>query len=463
MDHLFHPSVLREYDIRGIIGETLSEADAYAIGRAFASFKPEWKETPPTIAVGRDGRLSSPALEEALVRGLVESGANVIRIGVGPTPMLYFAVSVGKLGGGIMVTGSHNPPSHNGFKFMLGRKSFYGEDIKQLGIIAREGAYHSGHGVIAEKNNEAEYIETLLKAAPKGRALKVAWDAGNGAAGRIMKALCDRLPGTHIALYAEIDGTFPNHHPDPSQASTLADLIATVRRQKCDFGVAFDGDGDRIGVVDEKGDIIWGDQLLALMAVPVLAKHPGATIIADVKASRVLFDEITRLGGKPLMWKTGHSLIKTKMAETGALLAGEMSGHMFFADEYFGFDDGLYAAVRLFALMTESNQPLSALRAHLPKTQSTPELRIDCADDIKFSVMEKVKQKLSTNGAQFSDVDGVRVNTTDGWWLLRASNTQAALVARCESDSKEGLTRLQENLSAALAAQGVAMKLAEGH
>jgi phosphomannomutase len=463
MAHRFAPAILREYDIRGIAKETLNAADAYAIGRAFASFKPEWKTARPKIAVGRDGRLSSPEFEAALVKGLNDSGADVVRIPVGPTPMLYFTVCTLSLDGGIMVTGSHNPPAHNGFKFMLGRKPFYGEDIKKLGAIAAAGSYHDGQGTVHENNIEPEYIASLLKAAGGGRRLKVAWDAGNGAAGRVARALCEKLPGKHIPLFTDIDGTFPNHHPDPSQPDTLNDLIRTVREQKCDFGVAFDGDGDRIGAVDETGEILWGDQLLAIMAASVLVKYPGSVIIADVKASAALFDEIARLGGVPLMWKTGHSLIKTKMAETGALLAGEMSGHMFFADEYFGFDDGLYAAVRLLALLASGTENLSALRARLPKTHSTPELRIDCADERKFAVMEAVKKQLTQTGAKFSDVDGVRVMNEDGWWLLRASNTQAALVARCESKTPEGLRRLQEHLSAALEKQDIAMRLSAGH
>ena len=463
MSHQFHPTILREYDIRGIIGQTLSAEDAYFIGRSFASFRPEWKSLRPKIAVGRDGRKSSPALEEALVKGLSDSGAEVVRIGIGPTPMLYFTVCTFDLAGGVMITGSHNPPAHNGFKFMMGRKSFYGEDIKRLGDIAAQGLYHERKGSVYEKAVEEDYVATLLQAYRGGRRLKVAWDAGNGAAGQVMKRLTEKLPGEHIALFPEIDGAFPNHHPDPSVPENLQDLIRTVREQKCDFGVAFDGDGDRIGAVDEKGGILWGDQLLAIMAKPVLKKNPGATIIADVKASAVLFDEIRRLGGTPLMWKTGHSLIKTKMAETGALLAGEMSGHMFFADDYFGYDDGLYAAVRLLALMAEVKQTLSALRSRLPETHSTPELRIECSDEKKFGIMEAVKARLQKLAAEFSDVDGVRVTTPDGWWLLRASNTQAVLVARCESQSEAGLARLKDNLAETLQAQGVAMKFASQH
>lgn len=458
MTYNFDTSILREYDIRGIMQETLSVQDAYAIGRAFASFKPEWKEKKPAIAVGRDGRLSSPALEEALIKGLNDSGAEVVRIGVGPTPMLYFTVCSQKLDGGIMVTGSHNPPNHNGFKFMLGLKSFYGADIKKLGEIAKAGAYFTGEGKVREHEVSEEYVDTLLNAYHGKKPLKVAWDAGNGASGDIMVALTQKLAGEHITLFSDIDGTFPNHHPDPSVAANLQDLIQTVTSKKCDLGIAFDGDGDRIGVVDETGEILWGDQLLALYSAEILKKHPGATIIADVKASQVLFDEVKRLGGKPLMWKTGHSLIKTKMAETGALIAGEMSGHMFFADEYFGYDDGIYAAVRIINLLANSDKTLSELRSALPQKISTPEIRINCADDRKFSVMEEVSSRLTKAGADYNAIDGVRVNTEDGWWLLRASNTQAVLVARCEASSHEGLKRLQGNLEAELSHSSVAME-----
>jgi phosphomannomutase len=373
--------------------------------------------------------------------------------------MLYFAVASRELDGGVMVTGSHNPPSHNGFKFMLGRKPFYGADIQQLGVIAASGAYHSGAGRASEKSVEKDYVETLLKAYSGKRTLKVAWDAGNGAAGCVMQMLAEKLPGEHTTLFAEIDGTFPNHHPDPSVAENLQDLIRTVRAKQCDAGVAFDGDGDRIGVVDAAGNIIWGDQLIALYASEVLAAHKGATIIADVKASQTLFDEITRLGGTPVMWKTGHSLIKSKMAETSALLAGEMSGHMFFADKYFGYDDGLYAAVRLLSLLANSTQTLAELLAHLPKTHATPEMRITCDDARKFDVIKEVSARLKKAGAKVNDVDGVRVTTDDGWWLLRASNTQAALVARCESTTQAGLKTLKKNLSAELGASGVRIVL----
>ncbi len=455
MKHLFHPTILREYDIRGICGETLFPEDAYAIGRTFGSFKPEWKIRKPTIAVGRDGRTTSLAFEKELVRGLTEAGATVICIGVGPTPMLYYAVYSDKLDGGIMITGSHNPPTHNGFKFMIGQKPFFGGDIKKLGEMAKAGECNTGAGKANDKNYSTTYIDTLLKAYDCKNALKVAWDAGNGATGEIVQELVKKLPGKHTTLFTEIDGTFPNHHPDPSVVKNMQDLINAVHDKQCDVGIAFDGDGDRIGVVDETGEILFGDQLLAIYASEVLANDRGATIIADVKASQVLFDEILRMGGKPLMWKTGHSLIKTKMAETKAVLAGEMSGHMFFADKYFGYDDGVYAAVRLLSLLANNKSRLSDLRKTLPKTYSTAEIRIECNEDRKFAIIDEVSGRLKKAGAKFSDIDGVRVMVEDGWWLLRASNTQAALVARCESHSQAGLLNLQNSLSNELFASGI--------
>ena len=285
----------------------------------------------------------------------------------------------------------------------------------------------------------------------------MAWDAGNGATGDIMTSLIGKLPGKHLPLNAAIDGTFPAHHPDPTVPENLEQLIATVKSQHCDAGIAFDGDGDRVGVVDDEGAILWGDQLVMLLAQDVLAERPGATIIADVKASAALFEEIARLGGVPLMWKTGHSLIKSKMAETGAPLAGEMSGHIFFADKYYGFDDGIYAAVRVLSMLAKSGKPLSTLRKALPKRINTPEIRFPCDDERKFTVITEVKARLTNDSADFSDVDGVRVNTADGWWLLRASNTQQMLVARCESKDNAGLERLKENLKEQLSLSSVAL------
>jgi phosphomannomutase len=449
-----HPGIFREYDIRGIVGDTLHPENAYFIARAFVA--KAGATEPKIICVGRDGRLSSPLLHDAVCQGIVDCGFDVIDVGVGPTPMLYYASYTSSAAGGIMITGSHNPPSHNGLKFVWQRGPFYGNDIRALYTIANSGIFPDGIGKREVVDLRGDYIRSLLRCY-KGGPLNVAWDAGNGAAGDIMTVLCHQLPGQHIALNAVIDGTFPAHHPDPSNPETLKQLISLVTTHGLDAGIAFDGDGDRLGVVDDEGEILWGDQLLMLYAAEVLKDNPGGTIIADVKASDALFEEITRLGGKPLMWKTGHSLIKAKMSETGALLAGEMSGHLFFADKYFGYDDALYAALRLLNLLSRSGQKLSQLRKALPKRVSTAEIRFECYDSLKFSVIREVKARLREAGAKFSDVDGVRVTTSDGWWLLRASNTQPMLVARCEARDATSLERLRNDLRASLSLSKVSL------
>ncbi|MEX2200048.1 MAG: phosphomannomutase/phosphoglucomutase [Dongiaceae bacterium] len=452
--HRFDPTILREYDIRGTVDDNLSQRDAWAIGRAFGTILRESGTT--TACVARDGRASSPLLEAALVKGLMACGIEVWRLGLGPTPMLYFGTATLEAGGGIMVTGSHNPPDMNGFKFMLGRKPFFGADIRRLGTIAGDAAWcEEARGKVEMRDLLTDYVNRVARDFRPGRDLAIAWDAGNGAAGEAMARIVKRLPGRHILLYEEIDATFPNHHPDPTVPENLADLIETVRREKCDAGIAFDGDGDRIGVVDGEGRILWGDQLMVILARELLARRPGETIIADVKASQVLFDEIARLGGRPLMWKTGHSLIKSKMAETGAPLAGEMSGHIFYADGYLGFDDALYAAIRLLSILAASPTSLAAMRAALPAVVNTPELRIPCDEARKVPVVAEVAARLAASGADVSDVDGVRVRTEDGWWLLRASNTQAVLVARCEARDDAGLDRLKAELATQLAASGI--------
>jgi phosphomannomutase len=448
--HQFHPSILREYDIRGVVGETLHTEDAYYLGRAFATEIAKYSMAMPNICVARDGRLSSPKLEEALIEGLNDSGAKVIRVGLGPTPMLYFAVRKLEADGGIMITGSHNPPTHNGFKMMRKKMALFGQEIQALGALAAAGDLNELRGHVEEKDMREEYLDAMVKAYHGDKSLKVAWDAGNGAAGEMMQALTQRLPGEHSTLFADIDGNFPHHHPDPSVEENIQDLIAAVQKNGCDVGIAFDGDGDRIGVVDGEGNMLAGDQLMAIFAEDVLKKLPGRTIIADVKASQHLFDHIQASGGKPLMWKTGHSLVKAKMVEVGAPFAGEMSGHMFFADHYYGFDDGLYAAVRLLDILARSEQTLAEKLAALPKGVATPEMRIECPDERKFAVIEEVQSRLQETGADYSDIDGVRVNTSDGWWLLRASNTQSALVARCEAADDEALETLKTMLAGQL-------------
>ncbi len=451
--HAFKDSILREYDIRGIVGETLTDADALALGRAFGTLVARTRGH--TVALGYDGRLSSPALAAALAEGLAASGLEVLRVGLGPTPMLYFAGQRLATDGAVMVTGSHNPADHNGFKMVVGGAALYGEGIRRLGEIARSGDFASGSGRLVERPILEAYLARLRDDVEPGRPLKVAWDAGNGAAGEAMARLTRDLPGEHILLNETIDGRFPAHDPDPTVPENLAQLRGAVLGHRCDLGIAFDGDGDRIGVLDGEGRILWGDQLLVFLAKDVLRLRPGATIIADVKASQVLFDEVARMGGVPLMWRTGHSLIKAKMAETGAPLAGEMSGHIFFADRYYGYDDALYAAVRLINLVARESVSLAELRDRLPRVVNTPELRIPCAADRKFAVIEEVKARLKAEGAEVSGIDGVRVRTADGWWLLRASNTQEVLVARCEAASEAGLARLRATLARHLSACAV--------
>ena len=440
--HQFNPTLLREYDIRGQVGKNLHESDARALGLSFGTYLR--KQGGRTICVGYDGRHTSPALSDALIEGLMKTGLAVENIGLGPSPMLYFAVKDRKADAGIMVTGSHNPPDYNGFKMMLQKSSIYGQTIQEIGKIAASGNFENGAGSVGRVDVREDYVARLLKDFTGKRDLKVAWDNGNGAAGEILRLLTAKLPGKHILLYDDIDGNFPNHHPDPTVDKNLIDLQRTVKDHKCDLGIAFDGDGDRIGVVDEHGNILRCDILIALYARGVLKENPGASIIGDVKCSQVMFDEIARLGGKPVMWKTGHSLVKTKMAELKSPLAGELSGHIFFADQYYGFDDGLYCAIRLLNEVSESKNGLAALIEHIPKLFSTPEIRIDVDETEKFALIPKIIASVKNEKAKISEIDGIRVTTDDGWWLIRASNTQNALSFRAESATPEGLTRLKD-------------------
>ncbi|WP_029007633.1 phosphoglucomutase/phosphomannomutase PgmG [Azospirillum halopraeferens] len=439
--HRFHSTVLREYDIRGIVGRTLSEDDARAVGRAFGTMVVRSGGT--SACVGYDGRHSSPALEAAMVEGLAATGLHVLRVGLGPTPMLYFAARHLNADAGVMITGSHNPPEYNGIKMVLGKGPVYGDAIQEIGRIAAAGAYADGTGGHEGVDVRDAYVDRLFRDYDGARDLTVAWDAGNGATGEILRRLTARLPGTHHRLFDTIDGDFPNHHPDPTVEANLIDLKRTVAEKGCDLGIGFDGDGDRIGAIDHKGRVVWGDQLVAIYAADVLPAHPGATIIADVKASQALFDEIARHGGTPLMWKTGHSLLKAKMAEVGSPLAGEMSGHIFFADRWYGFDDALYCAIRLLGLVSRSGVTLADLRDRLPQFVNTPETRFQVDEERKFAVITEVRERLAAAGADVNAIDGVRVSTPDGWWLLRASNTQDVLVARCEARDEEGLERLK--------------------
>lgn len=452
MTHQFHPTSLREYDIRGIVGETLTEKDAYAIGRGFGTLIA--RAGGSRVAVGYDGRLSSPKMEAALVQGLNESGIHAVKIGLGPTPMLYYAEAVLDVDGGIQITGSHNPANYNGFKMVFQHAPFFGADIQKLGKMAAEADWVEGSADSEQIDIMDRYVERLVENFD-GAAYRIGWDAGNGAAGPVVEKLVKLLPGEHHLLFTEVDGNFPNHHPDPTEEKNLADLRKLVADKRLDFGLAFDGDGDRIGAIDGEGRIIWGDQLLAILAEPVLKDEPEATIIADVKASQALYDRIAELGGKPLMWKTGHSLIKSKMKETGSPLAGEMSGHIFFKHQYYGFDDAIYAAVRLIRAATALGKSVTELRGSMPEMVNTPEMRFQVDESRKFAVIGEVLDRLKAAGAQVNDTDGARVNTPDGWWLLRASNTQDVLVARAEAKDQAGLDRLMAQIDEQLALSGL--------
>ncbi len=460
MTHQFNPTSLREYDIRGIVGETLGEDDAYAIGRGFGRLIA--RAGGAKVAVGYDGRTSSPMLEAALVKGLNESGIHAVRVGEGPTPMLYYAAETLGVHGGIQITGSHNPANYNGFKMVFQGRPFFGADIQTLGTMAAQGDWVEGEAGSERIDIMDRYVDRLVEDF-RGGAFRIGWDAGNGAAGPVVERLVKRLPGDHFTLYTDVDGNFPNHHPDPTEEKNLADLKRLVADKKLDFGVAFDGDGDRIGAVDGEGRVIWGDQLLAIFAEVVLKDEPGATIIADVKASQALFDRVAELGGKPLMWRTGHSLIKSKMKETDSPLAGEMSGHIFFKHRYYGFDDALYAAVRLIEAAHVLGRSVTEMRGAMPAMVNTPEMRFQVDETRKFAVIDEVLARLEADGAQVDRTDGARVNTPDGWWLLRASNTQDVLVARAEAKDQAGLDRLMAQIDEQLALSGLKRGPQAGH
>lgn len=463
--HLPDSSLFRAYDVRGIVGQTLDAADFLSIGHAFASHVADVCQTrTPLIVAVRDGRESSPNLSEAFIEGMLRAGAHVLDAGMGPTPLCYFATHHLDADGSVMITGSHNPPTHNGAKFMCDGKSLYGAELAALRKRIETGDLLHSRGKREEVDMLDEYVFELKKTLKKTNALDelaIAWDAGNGVAGIVVEELLKGTDSDHVSMYLESDSSFPNHHPDPSVAKNLEHLQRAIltSKGKLAMGVAFDGDGDRMGAVDDLGRVVAPDHMLMLLADDVLKRSPGATIIADVKTSDHFFKRISAQGGTPLMWLTGHAHIKTKMAEVGAKFAGEASGHIFFADEYYGYDDGIYAALRLARIVAESRKKLSALIDALPTIFASPEIRIDCADDKKFGVITALQQ-------QFPDaisLDGVRVTTADGWWLIRASNTQAALSARAESTSADALLRVMHAMHTALAANGVEFKEAAGH
>ena len=445
--------MLREYDIRGVVGRGIDEEAARAIGLAFATRVRAVGGR--RVAVARDGRLSSPMLEAALIEGLRGAGVDVVRLGVGPSPMLYWAEATLEVDAGVQVTGSHNPKDQNGFKLVLGGRAFFGEEIRDLARVARDGAWSEGAGTLEEADVLDAYVGHLLSGY-SGGAYRIGWDAGSGAAGPAVERLAGLLPGEHRLLYTEVDGDFPHHHPDPTEEANLADLKRCVVGEGLDFGIAFDGDGDRIGAVDGLGRTVWGDQILALLAEPLLREHPGAAIVADVKASQALFDRIGELGGRPVMWKSGHSNIKTEMRELGAPLGGEMSGHIFFGPpDGHGYDDALYAAVRLIRAVHLSGRSLADLIDALPHYVATPELRFVVDGARREAVVGEVLARLRSEGAEVDTTDGVRVREADGWWLLRASNTQDMLTARAEGVDEAARDRLVARVDAQLARSGV--------
>ena len=439
MRRKFHESILRAYDIRGVIGETLNSEDAYFLGLKFSSYIRKKTQT-SRVVVGYDGRLSSKLLNMQLIKGLVDAGSYVTSVGVCPSPMLYYADKILRADGSIMITGSHNPSNYNGFKMIVGGKSIYGDEIQKLANYNETQTPQKG--ISKRFKIDDSYILEITKDIKNiNPDLKVVWDTGNGAAGNILKKILKLLPGKHHLLNSEIDGTFPSHHPDPTEEKNLKQLKKKVSISNADIGIAFDGDGDRIGIVDNKSNFISGDKLLYMFATEVVKDNPGAIIISDVKASNMIFEQIKKIGGTPLMWKTGHSFIKEKMRKTKALLAGEMSGHIFFADKYYGYDDALYASVRILKILSKKNI-INNLLKPFSKLISTPEIKIFCNDSIKFDIVKRCKSDILKKFSDVTTIDGIRVNTKKGWWLIRASNTQPAIIVRCEAESEANLTDL---------------------
>jgi len=459
MTHSFHPTVLREYDIRGVIGKTLNAADYGAVGAAFGTIVK--RKGGRQVVVGYDGRLSSVELEAALVQGLASTGIEVVRVGLGPTPMLYFAQKHLDADAGVMVTGSHNPPDYNGIKMVLRSGPVYGDQILEIGRLATAGDLETGDGRVSDLDLRDLYVERLLRDYDGTRDLTVVWDNGNGAAGEVLRRLTAKLPGKHILLFDDIDGRFPNHHPDPTIPDNLVALQAKVAEARADLGIAFDGDGDRLGIVTPAGEVIFPDRTLMLFARDVLSRNKGATIIYDVKCTGKLAPVIEKAGGVPLMWRTGHSLIKGKMRETGAALAGEMSGHFFFKERWYGFDDGLYAGARLLEILSGDAQQRApqAIFEELPNSVSTPELKIELAEGEHYKFIERFQKEAKFEGARINTIDGVRADWPDGWGLVRASNTTPVLVLRFDAESMEALKRVQNLFRAQLLAINPKLKL----
>ena len=445
-------ALFREYDLRGIVGSELTEDLAERVGRAYSTYV--GKHGVKTISVGRDGRLSSPALHKALLKGLLAGGLDVIDMGICTSPLVYFSLFTLPVGGGIMITGSHNAAEYNGFKICVGKTAIHGQEIQELRRVMETGAFVSGNGHLSEHPIIPDYLAYIRKSFyhVKAHRLHVVIDSGNGAASLVAQQALELLGCQVTGLYCDLDGRFPNHHPDPTVLENLSDLMQAVKDHGADVGIGYDGDADRIGAVDEQGQVLWGDRLLVLYSRDILAVKPGSTIISEVKASQNLYDDIAKRGGRAIMWKTGHSLIKAKMKEEGAVLAGEMSGHMFFADRYFGYDDAVYASCRLVEILAKAQQPLSALVSDLPRLIVTPEIRVDLPDTVKFEVVEQIRKRfteyLKTTQSlgprklvrkKLITMDGVRAIFDEGWGLIRASNTQPALVLRFEATSSAQL------------------------
>ncbi len=446
---MLKPTIFREYDIRGIAATDLASDDVAVLGRAIGTYLQ--RGAGRRINLGRDCRLSSTRLRDALADGLVASGCEVTDIGVVPTPLLYYSVFHLRSDGAVMITGSHNPAEYNGFKVVSGKATIYGEEIQKIYRMIEAGDLASGAGSCRQEDVSDAYVDEVARQFSWKRRIPVALDAGNGTAGPLMRRILRRLNCDAIELFFDMDGNFPNHHPDPTVEKNLTRLAEAVRSSGAELGIAFDGDSDRIGAIDETGRVIWGDYLLLIYAREILRRKPGSTFIGEVKCSQVLYDELRRLGGNAIMYRTGHSLIKAKMKEEHAELAGEMSGHMFFADRYRGYDDALYAACRLMEIVADSGKPLSAQLAGLPELVSTPEIRVDCPDEIKFDVVARVAAQFSKTH-EVVTVDGVRVLFPEGWGLARASNTQPVLVLRFEARSAERLAEYREAVEAAVRA-----------
>ncbi len=440
---MLKPGIFREYDIRGIANEELLDDDVQALGRGLATYL--IRHSGHVLCLGRDCRLSGDRLHTALLKGLLASGCTVLDLGVVPTPVLYYAAVHFNANGAIMITGSHNPPEYNGFKTVCGSGTLHGEAIQDVYKLIAANDFEAGQGSVRETDAVTPYVDEIAKQFQFDRKVKVVFDAGNGTAGPVVHRLLKKLNVEAEELFFEMDGSFPNHHPDPTVLSNLKALKKAVREEKANLGIAFDGDSDRIGAVDENGDVVYGDMLLLIFGREILSRKPGSTFIGEVKCSQIMYDKLRELGGNPIMYKTGHSLIKAKMKEEHAELAGEMSGHMFFADRYYGFDDAIYSACRLLEIVATSGKPLSHQLKGIPKLVSTPELRIDCPDDVKFKVIAKVADIVKRKH-KVVDVDGVRVPFGEGWGLVRASNTQPVLVMRFEASSPELLKQYQQEL-----------------